>query len=375
MERTITVTGTLAAHEESTLSAKVAGRLQRLAVDLGSVVREGDVLAQIEPRDFELRLQQAEAALSQARAGLGLPGTGEDDRVEVAQVSSVQQAKAVLDEATRNRERVQALSVSGIASPSEVDTVEAAFKVASTRHAVALEDARTRLAAVAQRRVEYEIARKQLADTSVRAPFDGVVQARSANVGEYVATGTPIVTLVKADPLRLKLEVPERDAAAVRVGQEVRLSVEGDTNVHTGRIARLSPALNEENRVLLAEADVTRQGVLRPGLFAKARIIVAEGEEGLSIPVSALLTFAGLEKVVLVRESKAIERNIITGRSGPDWVEVTSGVSLGDTVVLGPAGLRHGQALTVNASPPGSLPGSPSARPASGQAGPAPAQH
>ncbi len=350
MARVIAATGTLAAQEKSTLSAKVTGRLVELPVDLGSVVREGELLAQIEPRDHELGLQQAAAALAQARTALGLALEGEDDRIDLEQVSVVRQAKAVLEEATANRERVKSLSQSGIASRSELDTVDAAYKVALSRYDTALEEARTRTATVAQRRAEYELARKQLADASVRAPFAGVVQARMAHVGEYVAAGTPILALVKTDPLRLRLEVPERECPLVRPGQAVRLSVEGDTNSYSGQIARLSPALDEQSRMLLVEADVPARGSLRAGLFARANIIVDEHEERLSVPAEALITFAGIEKVVVVQEGKALEKSVVTGRHGQGWVEIISGIGAGEPVVLSPGGLRTGQAVRIATS-------------------------
>ncbi len=341
--RAIHVTGSLAAQEQSTLSAKVTGRLERLSVDIGSVLRQGDLVAQIEPRDYELGLQQAAAALAQARAALGLPLEGEDDRIELERVTAVKQAKAVLEEAGKNRERVKSLSVSGIASQSEVDTVESAYTVALARYETALEESRGRMATVVQRRAEFELARKRLADASVRAPFDGAVQARPASVGEYVAAGTPIVQLVKTDPLRLRLEVPERECILVRTGQVVQLFVEGDTNTYSGQIARLSPALDEQTRTLRVEADVPRQGSLRPGLFARARIIVTEQEQAVTVPADAIITFAGLEKVVVVQDGKAVEKVIATGRRGPDWVEVVSGLEAGETVVLSPGSLRTGQ--------------------------------
>jgi RND family efflux transporter MFP subunit len=351
MERSIAASGTLAAQEQSTLSAKVPGRLQRLVVDIGSVVRQGDLLAQIEPRDYELRLQQAGAALAQARVALGLPLEGDDDRIALEEVSSVKQARAVLDEAAKNRDRIENLSKLGIASQAELDTVQAAYTVALARHATALEDARARLAALAQRRAEHEIARKQLADASVCAPFDGAVQARPASLGEYVATGVPIVTLVKSNPLRLRLEVPERSATLVQQGQPVRLRVEGDPNVYPGHIARLSPALTEQNRMLLVEADVPNPGSLRPGLFASANILVDEHEEALTVPTNAIVTFAGIEKVVVLQDGKALEKDVTTGRRRDDRVEVVSGLGRGESVVLDPAGLRTGQPVAVAEAP------------------------
>lgn len=363
MSRTISVTGTLAAQERSLLSAKVPGRLELLRVDVGSAIRQGDLLAQIERRDYELRLQQAAAALAQARAALGLPAEGEDDRVELSNVASIKQAQAVLDEAAKNRERVLNLSRQGIASASEVDTVEATYRVALARHETALEEARTRLAALAERRAEYDLARKQLADTAVLAPFEGAVQSRRASLGEYLSAGTPILQVVKTNPLRLRLQVPERESARVRARQEVRLTIDGDTNRYAGEIARLSPALDEQTRMLLVEADVPAQGTLRPGLFVRAEIVVNPHDPGLSIPSEALLVFAGVEKVVTVESGKAVEKPVTTGRRGPGWVEILSGLSPGETVVLNPTGLRTGQPLTVKTA--GQSSGSPAATPAS----------
>ena len=211
-----------------------------------------------------------------------------------------------------------------------------------------LDDARTRVAALAQRRAEHELARKQLADASIHAPFDGTIQARLANLGEYVAIGVPIVQIVKTDPLRLRLQVPERESLVVRIGQVTRLLVEGDTNVYTGSIRRLSPALDEQSRMLLVEADVPAGGSLRPGLFARAQIIINESEPGLSIPADAVVTFAGIEKVVVIQDGKALEKTVTTGRSGPGWIEIVAGLNRGEPIVLDSQGLRTGQPVAVS---------------------------
>ncbi len=347
MLRSIAANGTLAAQEKSLLSAKVSGRVEFLPVDLGTVFRKGDLLAQIEPRDYELALQQAAAALAQARTALGLDPIGSDDSIDVEQVSAVRQAKAVLDEANANRDRVRQLFESRIAPQSELDTAEAAYKVAFSKWDTAREDTRTRLATAAQRRAEYELARKQLADASVRAPFDGAVQSRVAHVGEYVAPGTAMLEVVKTDPLRLRLQVPERECALVRTGQLVHLFVEGDTNAYSGRVARLSPALDEVSRMLLVEADVPACGSLRAGLFARGTILVNEQDQSLSVPADALIIFAGIEKVVVVQDGKALEKSVTTGRRAANWAEILSGISAGEPVILNPGGIRTGEAIRV----------------------------
>lgn len=352
LERVVTVTGSFLAHESATLSVKVPGRLRTINVDLGSMVEAGEVLAQIDPGDYEIRVRQAEAAVAQARATIGLMPEGTNDVVDVESTSAVREARAVLEEATTQRERHRNLSSAGLVSASELDTVEAAYKVALNRSQSAVEEVRTKMATLVQRRAELAFALKQLSDTSMRAPFAGAVQRREAGLGEYVAAGTPIVTLVRLDPLRLRLEVPEREAAAVRHGQPLRLRVEGYTNLWTGRIARLSPALNEANRMLIIEADLPNDGTLRPGLFVRADIVVNDRDPGLTVPATAVVAFAGLEKVVVVQEGKAVERTVTTGRSGPGWVEVRSGLRAGETIVVEPAGLRTGQAVTVSDAGP-----------------------
>ncbi len=347
MAQAIAVTGTLAAQEKSVLSAKVAGRLHLLPVDIGSAAKEGELLAQIEPRDYELGLAQAAAALAEARTALGLPAEGEADHPELEEISAVRQARAVLEEAAANRQRIEALFHSGIAAQAELEAAESSYKVAVSRRDTALEEARARIATVARRRAEFDLAQKQLADTTVRAPFAGAVQARLAHLGEYVAVGSPIVELVKTDPLRLRLQVPERESGLVRAGQAVQLFVEGDTNAYSGDIARLSPALDEDSRTLMVEADVPARGALRAGLFARASIIVDGRQESLSVPAEALVIFAGIEKVLVAQNGAALEKVVATGRRGDGWVEILSGLVAGEEVVLNPGGLRTGQPVKI----------------------------
>jgi RND family efflux transporter MFP subunit len=193
-----------------------------------------------------------------------------------------------------------------------------------------------------------EIARQQLADTVIVSPMDGAVSARQASVGQYLTAGAPVVTLVKIDPLRLRLAVPEREARAVRIGQAVELTVEGDPAKYEGRVARLSPAIAENNRTLLIEAEVPNaQGVLRPGSFAKADIFVEVGQQIITVPRDSILTFAGIEKVLTVADGKAVEKRVRTGRRVGERVEVIEGVAVGDRVVVQPGNLVAGQPVTV----------------------------
>ncbi|HEX6625222.1 MAG TPA: efflux RND transporter periplasmic adaptor subunit, partial [Pyrinomonadaceae bacterium] len=284
----VTVTGTLAAKDEATLSVKVPGRLSMIAVDLGSGVRRGQVVAQVERQDYAIRVQQAEAALQQARARLGLALDGSSDRVDVEETGAVRQARAVLDEARVSRQRTVTLVEQGVVSRAEYDAANAAFKVAQSRYQDAIEEIRNRQGMLAQRRSEVALARQALADTVITAPFDGLVQEKQASVGEYLGASAPVLTIVKVNPLRFRGEVSERDAGAVRQGQPIRVTVEGDRGLYAGRIVRLSPTINQQNRVLVVEAEISNPGALRPGGFARADIVTDDASMAVTVPSNAV---------------------------------------------------------------------------------------
>ena len=347
LTRSIAVTGTLAAEEQVMLSLKVTGRLEELLADLGSTVRKGQVLARLTPTDFELRHRQAEAALQQARARLGLEPVGESDDIDIEKTALVRQARAALDEARRQRERISTFVQRGISARADLESADAQFQIAEGRYQDALEEVRNRQAVLAQRRSELALARQQMDDTSLRSPIDGVVRERHAFAGEYRSAGTPVFTVVQQHPLRLQLAVPERAAAGLRLGQTVNVSVEGDPAVYSGRVARLSPAITEGNRTLPIEAEVPNEaGRLRPGTFAKAEIVIDE-TEALVIPQSSLVVFAGVEKILLAKDGKAVERRIRTGQRVGDQIEVLEGVESGDLVIVTPGGLADGVAVRV----------------------------
>ena len=346
--RTVTVNGTLAAEEEVMLSLKVTGRLDALHVDLGSPVTRGQLIARLSPTDFELRVQQADAALQQARARLGLPLEGESDEIDETQSSLVRQARAVLDETRLQRDRMATFVQRGISAKAELDAATANLQVAEGKYQDALEEVRNRQAVLAQRRSELALARQQLEDSELRSPIDGVVRQRLAVAGEFRAAGTPIVTVVRQDPLRLQLAVPERSAGDIKVGQVVRVTVDGDSSTHEGRVVRLSPSIAEGTRTLAIEAAVPNADArLRPGSFARADIVVSE-TAGVVVPLSAVIVFAGVEKVMAVKDGTAHEQRIRTGARSGDRVEVIEGLAPGTIVVLNGNSVADGAAVTVD---------------------------
>lgn len=204
-----------------------------------------------------------------------------------------------------------------------------------------------RIGLVRQRRSELALARQQLADTVVRSPTNGVVQERQASVGEFLATSAQVATIVRMNPLRLRAEIPERDAPSARAGQRVNVTVEGDGAVYTGQVVRLSPTITEQNRILIVEAEITNPGNLRPGSFARAEIVVDDAVKASTVPPSAVVTFAGLEKVIVVEDGKAVEKVVTTGRRTGEWIEIVTGLNVGESVVVEPGSLQQGEAVNV----------------------------
>jgi RND family efflux transporter MFP subunit len=348
LPQTVTATGTLAAEEQVTLSAKVAGRVETIEVDLGSRVRRGQPIARLDQTDFKLRVEQAEAALQQARARLGLPPDGQDERVDSEQTAIVRQARAVLEEARLTRDRAVKLLEQQLIARAGLDTAQANLQVAEGRYQDALEEVRNRQAVLTQRRSERELARQQLADTVVLAPVDGAVSQRIASAGEYLAVGAPMATLVRIHPLRLRVAVPEREAGAVRTGHLVRLTIDGDPSVYTGRVARLAPIVQELNRTLMVEAEVPNErGLLRAGAFARAEIVTDTAQTIVTVPASALIVFAGVEKVLVVRGGKTAEVRVQSGRRLGEDVEIVEGLGRGEPVVDRPGNLTGGQVVSV----------------------------
>lgn len=334
--------GTLAADDQATLAFKVPGRIASISIDLGTVVGRGQVVAKLDTSDYELRVRQAEAALQQARARLGLDPKGGDD-VDPESTGAVRQARAVLDEARANLDRGKQLFGSGVISRAQLDAYESAFRVAEGRYQDAIEEVRNRQALLLQRRSEVELARQQLADTVLRAPFAGAISEKTATIGEYVSAGSPVATLVRNNPLRMRAEIPEREAAGIGPGQTVIVTADGRGSAR-GRVARISPVIAEQTRVLVVEIEIDNaSGALRPGGFARAEIATSSSVTTVVVPESALVSFAGIEKVFVVKDGKAAEQIVTTGRRDSGTVEITTGLSAGEQVIAEPGNVVAGQ--------------------------------
>jgi membrane fusion protein, multidrug efflux system len=235
----------------------------------------------------------------------------------------------------------------GLIPKSQMDDAVAGYQVADARYQDSLEEVRNRQALLYQRRTELEIAKKQLSDSVLTAPMDGSISGRLISPGQFLPAGEPAMVLVRVDPLRLKLAVPEREAASIRQNQQVNVRVEGDESVYSGHVARLSPAIATDNRTLMVEAEIgNAKNQLRPGSFARAEIVIQSQDKTLLVPASSIVTFAGLDKVIsLDKQGHTLEKRVTVGRRAGEQVEIVEGLAAGDPVALQPGNLVGGESV------------------------------
>jgi RND family efflux transporter MFP subunit len=331
LQRDVQVVGSMMADDEVVVSAQVAGELSQLNVDFGSVVSQGQVIAVIDQRDAKLKVEQAEATLKQTMARLGMK---EGVKFNPEQAADVKVAKTSLDWAKMDLDRNTKLIENGDIARSVYDQATISYNAAQARYQAALDAVNQQLALVEQQRSALALAKKAITDTVVRSPITGAVKEKLAARGSYLAVGGKIASLVKINPLRLRADIPESYAAAVRKGQTMTLSVEAfPGRTFSGRIVRIGPSLNEQTRALTVEAEVSNSGnLLRPGMFAKAQLITAKDAPAVMIPARAVVTVAGLTKVFVIENGKAVERIVKTGTTDGDLIEIVEGVKEGETV-------------------------------------------
>jgi len=337
VDRYLRVTGSLAADEQAEVSAETVGRVVEIPIERGTRVQQGTLLARISATETSAQLQEAEANAAQIESRLGLtPG----QPFEAKQVPDVMNAKASLDWAEAEFNRIRSLLDQKVVSQSEFDQRRTQVEAARQQYQVALNSAQQSYRLLEAAHARITLARKAVADTSVRAPFAGLVAERVVSVGDYVTRGTRVATVVRVDPLRLELTVPEQSVSLVKVGLPVKLTVDAYTNEEfDARIRFVSPSLRADQRALTVEAlAANADGRLKPGMFATARIRQAVDAPALLVPATSVEVIAGTSRVYVVKNNRVEERIVTIGETFGDRIELTSGIAKGESVATDPKG-------------------------------------
>jgi multidrug efflux pump subunit AcrA (membrane-fusion protein) len=345
MPRFVEATGSLAADAQTDVSPNVGGRVAAVGVDLGTYVRRGAVLVRLEDADAKLRVEQAEAqarqaqsAVRQAEERLGLrPGQTFDP----ARVAEVQAARAALDLAEKQLARYERLIESGDVSRSSYDQQRAQRDQLREQYQAAVASARQSYAGVQTARAaaqaaeaQAQQARKSVTDAVVYAPISGFVADRPADLGEYVSPQSKVATIVRTNPLRLRIDIPEQFISLVQPGQPVSVTTSAYSDrSFAGRVARISPNVSAASRTLTVEAEVENgQNLLKPGQFAAVRLQLPKPEPAVMVPARAVTGTEAARYVFVVRDGRAEQRVVQTGVTEGELVEIKSGVQPNETV-------------------------------------------
>lgn len=358
-------TGNLASDEQTDVAPNIAGKILEVNFDVGSFVQKGSVLVRLDPRDAQIRVDQAKAAVEQSQMAADQAmenlrqtqarlGVRDGERFDIETFSQVKTVKANLAAAEKELTRAEHLYNTGDIAKTVVDQRHAArdallgqldearstAAVAVKAIDVARSAAQTARAGVQTARTQVEQAQKAVSDTAIYAPISGYVSERVADPGEYISPSAPnakIATIVRTSPLRLKIDVPEASISKVAVGQGISLQTSAypDRNF-AGTVARVLPNLNATARTLTVEAEVPNtDGLLKPGQFATVRITQSKPENAVMVPTSAIKTEGDTNKIYIVKDGAVREQLVQLGLLENGMIQVKNGVNENDVIATG----------------------------------------
>ena len=345
LPRFFEATGSLAGDEQTDVAPQTSGKVVAVGVDLGSHVTRGQMIARLDDVDLKLRVEQAQAQLDQAKAALGLAeekiGIKAGQPLDPNKVPEVVNARVALDLAEKNLRRAEKLIESGDVSRSSYDQQKAQHDQLKEVYESALSLARQNYAAamnaqanVANAESQLSLARRNLSYAVISSPIEGYVAQRNADVGEYVTTSSNVATVVRINPLRIRIDIPEQAIPEVKTGQSVSVTTSAwPDKSFSGQIARLSPNVTASSRTLTVEAEIgNSSGILKPGQFATVRILQSRSQAAVLVPARAVRTESGVSRVFVIKDGHAQQRLVQLGQTEGDLVEVKVNVAADEQV-------------------------------------------
>jgi RND family efflux transporter MFP subunit len=332
VRRTIEVVGTLAAADQVTISSEAEGRVSRIAADLGDRVSAGQVLLELDREKPQYNLEQQRASLARSLARYG--ATDPNSMPPIEQTPDVQKAKAELEQAQKAYDRAKELNRRQLVSTQTLEDALAAQQTKQASYDAALQNAKNLSADIDASGAALKMAERQVRDTAIRAPFDGYVEKRLVNLGEYVRVQTPVMGVVRIDPLKVTAEIPEKMGPWIQDGQAVELIVDAfPDRPFAGKVSRISPVVNTSTRAFPFEALVPNpEATLKPGTFARVRIVTAKVDQVLTLSYSSLQYRYGVNRVFVVDKDHLAMRELKVGERVGERIEVLEGVKPGETV-------------------------------------------
>jgi len=358
----IKVTGNIMPLMQVDLFPKVSGYLERMDVHIGDVLKQGQVIAQIDQTDFLQKVREIEAKVAQAKAQLAELETGTRTEELRQAEEAVRQAQSRFENTKLQRERIEALYKREVISKKERDiadmeyTVTEAQLASSQQHLKQLRDgARQEVKDASQAKLKemeaiLEQEKTRLQNAKLVAPFRGEISRKYVDAGALVSPSTPLVSLVHTETLKVIANVLEKDIPLLKTGMKARIQVESyPERAFEGKVEKINAILDLSTRTLQAEIYIPNPDrALKPGMFANVEVVLQEKPGALVIPREAVLEADG-KAFVFVVEGKQATRKIVTlGYEKDRMVEVLKGLSEGNPVIIrGQLLIKEGSAIRV----------------------------
>ncbi|MED1949391.1 efflux RND transporter periplasmic adaptor subunit [Brevibacillus centrosporus] len=348
------LTAKLAPSEEVQVTPKVSGKISSLPVKLGQYVTKGQVLFKIDEQDLNNAVQQAEAAYRVAQANLRQTNSSSDQGLVQAK-NGLKQAEQALADAKLNQQRMQELFTQGAISSQQLEQANTQLTNAQTSYANAqqsLQAAQQKTgtqvseASVNQSSVSLQNARNQLANATVVAPINGFISSVNGAVGQ-MAGQQPVVVIVNTNPLLVKANLSETDITKVKVGTAVKVNVQSTGKTIDAKVSAVSPVMDAALKAYPVEVTIPNaDNALKSDMVVNITFPNASGEQKSSLIVSRKAVFEreGKQYVFKLEGDVAKQVEVTTGASTSDTIEIVSGVSAGDQVVV------KGQTLLTDGS-------------------------
>ena len=332
--RAVDVVGTLAAVDQVTVSSEADGKVEKINADLGDRVRAGQVLIQLDDEKQRYAYEQQQATLARALAQYGAPDP--EHLPEIEQTPDAKRTQADLAQANQALERANELFKRTLIPQQALEDARTAVETKKATYDASLHIARNLRASIQASQATMKLAARQLRDAQIRAPFDGYVEKRLVNLGELVKAQMPVMAIVRLDPLKVIAEIPEKMAPWIAEGRPVELRVDAYRDrTFTGKVTRISPAVNTSTRAFPFEAVVPNpEAVLKPGTFARVHVESGKVDEVLTLPYAALQYRYGVNRVFVVQGDRLAVRELQVGERQGDQIEIVSGVKAGERVAI-----------------------------------------
>ena len=280
VENQIFASGTVLPNEEVTLMSEISGRLVKLNIQEGSSITKGQLIAKINDRDLKAQLQKVEFNQDLAR------------KIETRQQKLL---------------KVEAINL------EEYDVTSNNIRVLDA---------------------EREVIASQLEKTEIRAPFSGRIGLKNISEGAHLAPGTPIVTIIQSNPIKIDFTVPEKYTSSIRVGSAVTFNLDGDLFNYAAKVIALDPKVDESLRTLRIRAIAPNPaGKFVPGAFVKVKANLAADNKAVMIPTEAIVPVLKGKKVFIVKNGKAEEVMVTTGLRTDKKIQILDGLRQGDSLI------------------------------------------